>query len=397
MEDGRGEMDEGPFANETIPAILSGAQKRLVFGQNGFAIDAYKLLAKGNAGFCFSPASIWFLLGILRSCTAGVTADEIAEVLAFPTQSSTQTAIGELLKISNFESAERKVRISNGLWFEQTLPLNLILLEQLERDFLIEAKPIYFSLEPDETRLAINLWVANRTNNLIPNLLQPGNVTAQTQLTLVNAFYFKATWRYPFGNGEPDQCPFHCSDGSIANPPIMSGTMRLHYLRAEGFQAVKLPYYVGETEMVVILPDRRDGLAAVESQLDFEGVANLFLTLDEAEVVSVAATLPKFRMSSRFEVGEILSSLGIRHLLGPDADFSPITSAPLAENSVLHEAFIEINESGTEAAAATVLVERSMHYNPIIFRADHPFLYMIRDQRTGMILFMGRYTGEGSE
>jgi serpin B len=240
--------------------------------------------------------------------------------------------------------------------------------------------------------------VEERTNDKIKELLRPGDIHEMTRLVLVSAIYFKAGWQEPFQEAETDRNAVFHAPGKDVKAMLMQRMKRFAYAEGDGLQVVELPYEGEELAMVVLLPRQKDGLGSFERSLT---VAKLDACLGKLTPQMVELGLPRFRFDARFELIEELRALGMPLALKPGADFSGISTAEkLFISRVIHQAFVDVTEGGTEAAAATA----SLFQPPpgpgggggsvphVVFRADHPFLFLVRDQRTGSILFLGRVT-----
>jgi serpin B len=398
MDDEWGEIEEGPFEYEAMPANLAGAQKQLVAGQNAFAISAYQRLPGSDEDFCFSPASIWFLLCILHAGTNGPTRDQIAETLAYPDHADSDAQIGSLMQMSNFEGPHRQLSIKNAIWFAKDMNLNPAFRDLVLNSYAVSLDQADFAAASGATLRIINDWVADQTNQRIQNLLSEREVNAETRIALVNTAYFKAAWMSGFSKRLTKETEFRRGDGSSIMCQMMHRTGYYEYLEDANYKAIRLPYWWNETEILIALPTEAEGLLALETSVNASEFRRICDTLDQAPVVEVELSLPKFKIESRSLLNEAMADIGIRQLFSPEADFSPISSEQFPMSMLVHQAVIEVDEDGTEAAAATAMMVAGAAFNddkpkPKIFRADHPFLFLIRDSRTGMILFMGRYTG----
>jgi len=249
---------------------------------------------------------------------------------------------------------------------------------------------------PDGARRDINAWVAQQTANKIKDLLQSGDVTPQTRLVLTNAIYFKGDWQHAFKAEATHDQPFHATPAKDVSVSMMHQTRVFRHFadEAKTFQLLEMPYKDSELSMVVLLPAQVDGLADFEKKLDAESLEKW---LQKTQPAKVAVTLPKFTMSRRLGLADHLQAMGMTAAFhAEEADFSGMTEdkPPLFLSAVIHEAWVEVNEKGTEAAAATAVVVEAAAEPPreqaIVFRADHPFLFLIRDGRSGSILFLGR-------
>jgi serpin B len=237
----------------------------------------------------------------------------------------------------------------------------------------------------------INQWVEEKTERRIQDLLQPGMLADPTFLVLVNAIYFKGAWENEFDPNHTRDEAFHASPQRSVQTPFMRQCVRFGYAKLDSLQIVELPYRGGEFSMLVLLPDRIDGLASLEQSLSVNVLATWRSRLKEVEVELV---LPKFRITYTAQLRQFLQALGMRDaFVASKADFAGIDGRTdrLFLGGVIHKAFVDVNEEGTEAAAATATVMMGgMPPKPPEFRADHPFLFLIQDNRTGSILFLGR-------
>jgi serpin B len=249
-----------------------------------------------------------------------------------------------------------------------------------------------FAAAPERARDEINQAIAGQTEGKITDLLQPGHVTWLTRLVLASAVYLKAAWTDPFPEHATGDAPFY-PDGP-GRPgvavPTMHGTATRDYLRGDGYQAVLLPYRDTSLAMAVVLPD--GPLSDLRPKLAATGLAGL---LPGASRHRVTLALPRFRLKARFDLGQALGRLGVRRAFGDAADFSGITAAEsLFISAVVHQAYIDVDEHGTEAAAATaVVMSRSAVFRappPVTMVVDRPFLFAIFDSATGVTVFLGQ-------
>jgi len=252
----------------------------------------------------------------------------------------------------------------------------------------VTVRPADFARAPQETRAQINQLIAEQTAGKITDLLGPDAVSSATRLLLANAVYLKAPWAFPFTEGATTDAPFYSGDDAPLTVPMMRRTADLAYLRADGYQAVLLPYRSSPLAMAVVLPD--GPLPALAPRL----AGGLGPLLEGAAQRSVALSLPKFRQRASFGLIPALRHLGVEDAFTDAADFSGITPAErLFISAVVHQAYIDVDEQGTEAAAATAIVMRPMALrrgpDPIQLVVDRPFLFAIIDTGTGLPLFLG--------
>jgi len=235
--------------------------------------------------------------------------------------------------------------------------------------------------------------VEKKTRNKIKNLIPKGVLNRLTRLVLTNAIYFKGNWESQFKKDRTKDGPFTLAGGEKVNVTMMNQTADFNYMETEDFQGLELPYVDNELSMIILLPKRVDGLAEFEKTLTLKNLSQWLAKLRKRKVI---VSVPKFKMTSQFRLAEVLKSMGMTDAFVPDvADFSGMNGKrDLFISAVIHKAYVDVNEEGTEAAAATAVVVgiTSMPARPPVFRADHPFLFLIRDNHSGSILFIGRVT-----
>ena len=281
---------------------------------------------------------------------------------------------------------------ANALWMQLGETILSDFRKCIEVNYRGGIYPVDFLGAAEQARRTINAWVEEQTRDKIKDLLKPEHVTPNTVLVLTNAIYFKALWDMPFPAKSTHPDDFQPTTGARVRVDMMNQTDRFRYFDEGSFQALELPYKGNTLAMVVFLPKSPDGLAAFESSLT---PAKLDAWLAKLSSRKVQVSLPKFRLTGEFGLNDALSALGMPDAFHPGkADFSGMTGTrDLAISAVVHKAFVEVEEKGTEAAAATaVVMARSLAIAapPPVFRADHPFFFLIRDLRNGSILFLGR-------
>ncbi len=378
------------------------ASSELVRGNNAFALDLYGRVARGDGNRFLSPFSISCALAMTYGGARGDTAAQIAKAMQFklPPQ-QLHPAFHRLIAELNHQNdsatdqeAARSVELltANALWTqsgERILPDFQKLIEENYEGGLI---PVDFRNAPDAARQYINHWVEEQTRGRIKDLLKPHHIDARTVLILTNAIYFKALWASPFAAQLTRPGDFQVTAGEKVQAQLMNLTGRFRYAEDPTAQALELPYQGGNLSMLVVLPRAGDGLAALEASLSLAKLEGWLNMLFERRVQVI---LPRFKLTAECELKDALSSLGMPAAFsGREADFSGMNgSRDLAISAVVHKAFVEVDEKGTEAAAATgvVMARASLALGPpLVFRADHPFLFLIRDNSSGSILFMGR-------
>ena len=368
----------------------------LVNGNNAFALALYGQLRNKPGNLFFSPESISVALAMTYAGARGQTAAEMAKTLDFTLPSDRLApAMGALLSDLNAAHPGYQLRVANGLWAQQGYVFLPGFLSVMKNDYGAGFKEVDFKTAAEAARQAINQWVAQQTNDKIQNLIAPNALSTETRLALVNAIYFKGDWEKQFEKTETKDEDFHVSAAQAVKAPLMHREGGFNYLDGGTFQALEIPYKSGDLSMIVFLPNAVDGLQALEQTLTASNAEQWMSQL--RRVPKVILTLPKFKMTQQFGLSGTLAAMGMpsafdRHA----ADFTGMAEKrELYISAVIHKAYVDVNEEGTEAAAATgVIISRAMvaqrPQQPIVFRADHPFVFFIRDNRAGSILFMGR-------
>ncbi|MGA2539351.1 MAG: serpin family protein, partial [Terracidiphilus sp.] len=325
----------------------------------------------------------------------GETAAQMATTLHFTLPpDKLHPAMGALLESLNEDHPGYQLRVADALWAEQDYKFLDAYLNLTKADYGAGLHSMDFKTAHEAARATINQWVEQKTEDKIKDLLPAGSLTPDTRLVLTNAIYFKGDWLTQFNKAATADEDFHLSSAQTIKAPLMHLETKLRYVDGGSFQIVDIPYKSGELSMIVLLPKDLDGLSALEHSFTAANLEQWLGTLQGQQ--KVILTLPKFKMTRQFELGGTLSAMGMGQAFSPrSADFSDMTGQrDLWISSVVHKAFVDVNEEGTEAAAATGTVMRSMAMSrqqpPVVFRADHPFLFLIRDNRSGGILFMGR-------
>jgi serpin B len=385
-------------------ATACGAQRRQVTRadvdvarvadeNNAFTLDmlrASREVAPGNA--FLSPFSINAALSMVYAGARGETAEELREVLHAAEGADRHGPLGALLRdLSGDRRREYELHVGNRIWAQTGGDWRREFLDVTRDDYGAEAAIVDIAANPERVRGDINKWVATQTRDMIPELFSPGAITPSTALVLANAIYFKGTWEKPFEKRDTSPSPFELLDGSIVDVDRMHGVRTVPFAQAEGFRVVGLPYgESAEVRMWVVLPDEPGGLPEVEASLTRE---SLFGAFDRAIDVPVQVGFPRLTMTTRLEIRDALSDLGMPTAFSDRADFTGMREmGGIALSAVIHEAVVQIDEEGTVAAAATGVAINfsSAPATPIPFLVDRPYLFVIRDELTGAALFIGR-------
>ena len=373
-------------------------------GMNAFGADLYGVLAKtaGNGNLVFSPASIETALAMVYAGAAGDTAKEMAATLHFQLQGDTlHQAFNSLDALLESRSWQGKtpdgraegvlVKTADSLWAQKDLGIEKLFLDTLAKDYGAGVRLVDFQTAAEDARTAINKWVADQTANKIENLIPQGALDALTRLVLVNAVYLDATWQSPFNKDATHDGSFRTLADTDVTTPMMEQTAGFSYAKGDSWQAVELPYSRDELAMLVIVPDA-GSFAAVEGRLKDGLIDQAVAALTSTGEVDLS--LPKFKFRTQSALSEALQGLGMIKAFGAGADFSGITKQQaLSISDVIHEAYIAVDEDGTEAAAATaVVMAGAAPMEPMKLLVDRPFIFALRDKDTGAVLFLGRVT-----
>lgn len=381
----RGEADES----------LKASKKALVEGNNAFALELYAKLRQGQGNLFFSPYSISTALAMTYAGARGETDRQMARVLHFLLpQQQLHATFGAVLKDLNArgEKGGYELTVANALWPQKGYVFLKEFLELVETNYEGGLNEVDFVGAAEAARQTINDWVKKETRGKIKELIGPGGLDSLTRLVLTNAIYFKGNWAEQFKKDRTRQEPFTLVNSKKVDVSMMNRTGQFSYMETEDFQGLELPYVDDELSMIILLPKENDGLAELEKKLTEENLSDWLEKLYKREVI---VAVPKFKMTSQFELNDVLKSMGMKDaFVWGAADFSGMDGTKeLFISAVIHKAYVDVNEEGTEAAAATAVKMRLTAVGPrerTVFRADHPFLFLIRDNRSGSILFIGR-------
>jgi serpin B len=387
-----------------VPAKLDDSGKAVVGGLNRFGLDLYGKVRSESGDLAISPASISTAFGLAYAGAKGGTAAEIAAVLHYPQVDDFHGSFGALLKTMRLGQKGRTLSVNNALWLQHGLKVRPDYVSLVERHYGAGLQWVDYRADREGARQRINQWVEAKTNNRIRGLIQPANLKDDTRSILVNTVYFKADWAAPFDKRATKDGDFTLASGRKISRPLMQRKLEIGYAEGGGVKAITLPYRGGETEMAILLPDKADGLEQLEQSLAPEAVEQWLSKLDGSRE-DVLVTLPKFKLEARLELAETLQDLGMTIPFSNYSDFSGMKFVNARSNDredwnfkiddVVHKVFVEVEEKGTEAAAATAITQVivtgvRIPKEPKVFKADHPFLFLIVDRGSGLILFIGR-------
>ena len=359
----------------------------------GFTLDLYNQLRRKEGNLFFSPYSISVALAMTFAGARGETESQMARTLHFDLdQENLHVAFSALQeKLAEAETAGGvQLKIANSLWPHVGYPFLKSYLDLVLKHYGVSITPVDYKNDTEGARQIINAWVEEETEKKIRELIPKDILDSLTRLVLTNAIYFKGDWDVQFTANDTKQENFWSPQEQFAIP-MMTRKGKYRYKESSDLQILELPYVGGKLSMLVLLPRKKDGLPILENQLTADFLSKATKDLWELDVV---VHLPKFKVEAAFTLNDPLITLGMPDAFGDKADFSGMDGAKeLYIGFVIHKAFIDVNEEGTEAAAATaVVMQRQAFSQPIEFRADHPFLFFIRENQTGSVLFLGRVT-----
>lgn len=380
--------------------VYAGNENQITKGNNEFAINLYSQIknlpeikqAEGN--LFFSPYSISTALAMTYTGARGNTAKEMADVLKFPSLKLEEiaSAFGDLQKQLQADKENRgyQLNVANALWGQQGFGFLNEYLEFNKKYYGSELTELDFA-KSEEARKTINTWVEDKTNDKIKDLIPSGSIDSMTRMVLTNAIYFKGDWSIQFKEENTEEADFNITKDKKVKAQLMYQKEKFDYAELDNMQLLQLPYKGDELSMLILLPKTIDALESVEAGLKPDTLA---ANLKQMRKREVDVYLPKFKITcGTIEMKGILGAMGMKEAFSDAADFSGMNGKRnLYISAVMHKAFVEVNEEGTEAAAATGvgISLMSIPMPPPVFRADKPFIFMIRDNRSQSILFMGK-------
>jgi len=395
----------------------------IVNGNTKFAFDLYAQLKEQDGNLFYSPYSISTALAMTYAGAKGETAEQMGRTLHFttvqkgPIRATTIEPDGERGRLilskddlimsipdlhENFgrligklntqgQKGDYQLSVANALWAHKDYQFLDSFIDLNKQHYKAGLENLDFIKETEKSRQTINQWVEDKTNEKIKDLIPEGALDAMTRLVLTNAIYFKGDWALKFDPAATKDTPFHISADKTVTAPLMYQKEKFKYGQMDALQILELPYKGDDLSMLVLLPKAKDGLANMEKELTADNLTKWQKQMRKQEV---EVFLPKFKMTSEFGLSDTLAKMGMTDaFIAGKADFSGMDGTKeLFISAVLHKAFVEVNEEGTEAAAATgvMIGLTSIPAPPPVFRADRPFVFMIKDNPTNSILFVGR-------
>jgi serpin B len=377
--------------------IAANNNQEIVEGNNKFAFRLYKeLKSDSDKNLFYSPFSISTALAMVYTGARYETAQQISQTMNFPLEGKFHSDFKQLLNRLN-EGTESKIKlnIANGLWAQKDFKFLDSYFDIVKSNFFSELKNVDFvdNTEREKSRKDINTWVEQKTNDKIKDLLSQGDLDSMTKLILVNAIYFYGDWETPFKKSATARKDFFLFNKNQVVVPFMNEQEIYNYYEDSKIKAIEIPYKDNKASMVIFLPNKKNGITEFEKSFDYKYYLNIIAAFQSDKV---RLSLPKFQTTYKINLGTVLSQMGMPLAFSPNgADFSGMTGKrDLCISKVIHQAFINVDEKGTEAAAATAVVMRAtavrMPAEPKIFNADHPFIFILKDNTTGTILFLGK-------
>jgi serpin B len=366
-----------------------------VNGDTQFALDLYAQLRGQDGNLFFSPCSVSTALAMTRAGAKGDTAAEMDKVLHFTLgQDKLHPAYSALMKEINGDPGDKKrgyqLSTANALWGQKGYPFKADFLKIARDDYGGGLHDVDFIGATEKARQTINAWVEKETHDKIKELLVEGILSEYTRLVLTNAIYFKGDWASQFKKDVTKDAPFHLNADKAIDVPLMHQKGEFGFFDGGTFQALEMPYAGDALSMVVLLPKKVDGLADLEKGMTADKLAGWIGKIHTEKVI---VSLPRFKTTQQMAMKNVLTKMGMPLAFSDQADLSGIGGEPheLFILDVIHKAYVDVNEEGTEADAATAVVvdAKSLVVWPE-FTADHPFVFLIRDTRNGSILFLGR-------
>lgn len=375
----------------------AGAEEsEMASGISTFGTDLYRQLAGREGNLFFSPASVSSAFGMAYAGARGKTAQQMAAVFHFdPSPQNVGAQTAKLLNAWNAPGEDRgfQLAVANALWGQQGYPFLPAFVDLLHQNWGADLHTVDFQ-QSEAARQTINQWVEKQTQEKIKDLIPSGGIDGSMRMVLTNAVYFKAAWDEQFSPRATQPGAFKLAEGKEIQVPMMHQMARFGYLKGDDFAALQMNYARGKLSMIVLLPDRIDGLAQFEQTLSETKLSGWIDALGKGHSSEVQVSFPKFKMTEELQLSRELAKMGMDLAFSSGADFSGMNGGAerLQLGEAFHKAFVDVNEEGTEAAAATAIGIRATAM-PVVqatFTADHPFVFVIRDNESGAILFMGR-------
>jgi serpin B len=368
--------------------VAAPAPESLAAGQAEFAVDLYRRVGAEAGNVFLSPASVTMALGMIYAGAEGETAAEMARALRYP-DGDVYEGMAALLRDLPIAAEGRRLSIANALWVQQSFQLKPAYLARVQRHYGGGAQQVDFVGAPDEAVATVNRWAEEKTAGRIKGILQRENVNDRTGLVLTNAVHFKADWLHPFQASQTRTRPFRLSAGGSVQVPMMRQRGNFRLLDGPSFEAVEMPYKGEELSMLIFLPKEGEDLKTFEQQLEGKALSGWIEQLMSSEPRDLEVVVPKLELDSRASLVPQLQALGMRRAFTQLAELGGMADARLYLSDVIHQTWLRVDEKGTEAAAVTAGLAEIVSV-PRPFHADRPYFFAIRDNRSRVLLFVGR-------
>ncbi|XP_027754912.1 ovalbumin-related protein Y-like [Empidonax traillii] len=372
-----------------------------------FCFDVFKELTvhHANDNIIFSSLSLISTLSMVYLGARGNTQSQMEKVLHFDNVTGDRdsqcgpseqihSTLKDLLSDITRQNATYSLRIADRIYIDKTYPVLEEYLKCAKKFYKAELEEVNFKTAAEETRQLINSWVEKETNGRIQDLIMPDSVDLDTALVFVNAIYFKGIWKTVFREEDTQEVPFNVTeqDSRLVQMMCQNSTFKVGRVAADKIKVLELPYASGELSLLVLLPDDISGLEQLENKISYERLMK-WTSPSVMEKKRVKVYLPRMKIEKKYNLTSVLTALGMTDLFSPSANLSGISSAEnLKISEAIHEAYMEVTEEGTEETGSAVVtgdIQQSSELEE--FRADHPFLFLIRHNPSDMILFFGRY------
>jgi len=387
----------------TSPVATQAGLATLVDGNSAFAFGLYQALREADGNLFYSPYSISLALAMTYAGARGETEKQMTDTLHFdllqnrlhPAFNNLDLELGRRGQGAKGKDGEGfRLHIVNAIWGQKDFKFLPEFLDLLAENYGAGLRTLDFMKASEQSRIIINKWVSDQTEERIKDLIPQGTIDELTRLVLTNAIYFNAAWQYSFEEDATSNSAFYLLNGDKITVPMMRQAESFGYAEGDGYQVVELPYDGRELSMLVLLP-QTNRFELFEESLNAQRVDDIMKNLNTREVV---LTMPKFEFESSFGLKKTLTAMGMPVAFSAGADFSGMTGNPdLFIGEVLHKAFVSVDEVGTEAAAATAVIMEltAMPGEPVEVTIDRPFIFLIRDIESATILFIGRVVNPG--
>jgi len=395
---GVGTVVKSEKAREMAPAVPAGDGEQLTAGNSQFAWGLYQQLRGREGNLFFSPYSISAALAMTYAGARGETEKQMAKALSFylpqdrlhPAFNALDLALASRgAGAEGREGEPFRLHIANALWGQEGFEFLPGFLDLLATNYGAGMRLVDYQKQPEAARQTINSWVSKETEDKIEELIAPGALNTLTRLVLTNAIYFDAAWQDKFEKRGTEPMPFTLLDGRDVTIDMMHGKQRRgRYGEGEGWMAAEVPYQGGELVMAILVPTE---FREFDAGLDAHKVGDI---LNQMQEVEYTLYMPKFKYESSFSLKEALAAMGMADAFTGEADLSGMDGKrDLFVSAVIHKALVRVDEEGTEAAAATAVViamTAAPPGEPLVVTVDRPFIFLIRDVKTGAVLFIGR-------